>query len=297
MIQNWPIGIPGVVLVAAALVFIALGLKRRPPSVPLTGSGILTSVFGLALLYAAAFPPGPPAWEGYLLLGGGATIDLAVIVWAVADAIVGPNKGILRPDLVERRCKLRLAAGLAVIGGEATALLVIHPAFAAAVLILAASWVLWWLPPSRRLTTSEATVVVARPVEKVFDYMTTIENNASYIPEIKQVVRLTQGPIGKGTVYRARSAHFEWEQEVIEVNPPTSISEHVVAGERNRATTRFESIDEGTRVSFSYEWEMSLARAVIGQGLYVARLRLELPERRQRWYKNLKDVLEADQTA
>src|SRR6267143_1990567 len=61
MIQSWQIGVLGVLLVGIALVLMAFGLRRRPPSVPLTGSGILIAISGLALLYAWAFPPGPPA--------------------------------------------------------------------------------------------------------------------------------------------------------------------------------------------------------------------------------------------
>jgi hypothetical protein len=294
MIQSWQIGVLGVLLVGIALVLMAFGLRRRPPSVPLTGSGILIAISGLALLYAWAFPPGPPAWQGYLLLGGGSVVDLGILVWAFADSIFAPVKGRLRPHLVDRRCELKLAAGLAIVAGEATALFVMHPAFSVSVLALAGLWILWWLPPSRRRMTGETNIIVDRSPAEVFDYVGNFENHLQYVPLLTEVIRTSPGPIGVGTTFRLRTSNFEWEEQFIEFSRPASFSTHALAGERNRATTRFESIDARTRVSFSYEREMGLPRALTGDGFYLEGLRPKLIDLRKGWFKTLKELLEAN---
>jgi hypothetical protein len=56
-------------------------------------------------------------------------------------------------------------------------------------------------PPGHMVENS---IVIAAPAEKVFDYVTDVRREPEWNPQLRQAEKLTPGPIGAGTRYRAR---------------------------------------------------------------------------------------------
>lgn len=51
----------------------------------------------------------------------------------------------------------------------------------------------------------EVTFVVDRPVEAVFDFLADGENDKKFSPRLQEITKVTDGPVGVGTVYRSRA--------------------------------------------------------------------------------------------
>lgn len=49
----------------------------------------------------------------------------------------------------------------------------------------------------------EGSITIRRPVEEVFDFVADERNEPSYNPQMTHVDKVTDGPIGKGTIWRA----------------------------------------------------------------------------------------------
>ena len=52
----------------------------------------------------------------------------------------------------------------------------------------------------------EGEVVIGRPVEVVFDYVADQRNEPRYNPRMVRAEKVTEGPVGKGTVFRSAVA-------------------------------------------------------------------------------------------
>ena len=50
----------------------------------------------------------------------------------------------------------------------------------------------------------EASIGIAAPAEKVFDYVTDVRREREWNPQLREAEKLTPGPIGAGTRYRVR---------------------------------------------------------------------------------------------
>lgn len=61
----------------------------------------------------------------------------------------------------------------------------------------------------------EATVVVDRPIEEVFDFLADGENDKKFSPRVLEITKKTDGPIGEGTVYAStvKDAGIKTERE------------------------------------------------------------------------------------
>jgi hypothetical protein len=49
----------------------------------------------------------------------------------------------------------------------------------------------------------EATVVIDRPMEAVFDFLAAGVNDRTFSPRVQELVKTTDGPVGRGTVFRS----------------------------------------------------------------------------------------------
>jgi carbon monoxide dehydrogenase subunit G len=76
----------------------------------------------------------------------------------------------------------------------------------------------------------EATVLIDRPIEQVFDFLVDGENDKKFSPRVLQIEKKTEGPIRAGTVYASTvkdagiKTEREFELDVVE--RPTRIRWH-----------------------------------------------------------------------
>ncbi len=103
-------------------------------------------------------------------------------------------------------------------------------------------------------------IVIDRPVEDVFDYVADERNEPKYNAQMRLAEKISDGPIGVGTRYRA---------EVVSGGRPVSMLIEVTEYERPRRlaskttisamdiayTLTFEPVPEGTRMRWSGEIE------------------------------------------
>ena len=73
----------------------------------------------------------------------------------------------------------------------------------------------------------EATVLIDRPIEEVFDFLADGENDPKFSPRVQKIEKTTDGPPGEGTVYvstvKDAGLTTQREFELTEFRPPTSI--------------------------------------------------------------------------
>jgi carbon monoxide dehydrogenase subunit G len=76
----------------------------------------------------------------------------------------------------------------------------------------------------------EATVLIDRPIEQVFDFLVDGENDKKFSPRVLEIKKVTDGPIREGTVYASTvkdaGVKTEREFELDVVERPTRIRWH-----------------------------------------------------------------------
>ena len=108
-------------------------------------------------------------------------------------------------------------------------------------------------------STIQSEVVIARPVEEVFDFFLNLDDSAPRVdPELVSVVRAPDGPVKPGTTFQFRQKMFGRPRETTTrftaIEPNRTIRFEAVLGPiRPTATLMFEQARTGTRVSFSAE--------------------------------------------
>jgi hypothetical protein len=93
---------------------------------------------------------------------------------------------------------------------------------------------------------------VARPAEEVFSYLADVTNEAKWNPWASWVRKVSEGPIGRGTVFRGSYQGFgELDQDLSEYQPPRRLTYHSVPkGMRDaRMTFELEPAGSSTRVT------------------------------------------------
>jgi uncharacterized protein YndB with AHSA1/START domain len=102
----------------------------------------------------------------------------------------------------------------------------------------------------------ESTVVIARPVEEVFDFFLDLENSAPKTdPGVGTVVKTPDGPAAPGTTFRFRQQSLgkvrETTTRFTAVEPNRRIAfEAEIGPMRPKCDLSFEQTDRGTRVTF-----------------------------------------------
>jgi carbon monoxide dehydrogenase subunit G len=61
---------------------------------------------------------------------------------------------------------------------------------------------------------------VARPPEEVFDFLVDLRNAPQWEPNCQEVVKTSDGPVGKGTTFRAKKGMGRLESEIVEFDRP-----------------------------------------------------------------------------
>jgi uncharacterized protein YndB with AHSA1/START domain len=103
-------------------------------------------------------------------------------------------------------------------------------------------------------------ILIDRPVEQVFDYVADQRNEPIYNPQMLQSEKITDGPIGVGTRFRATARAqrrtVEMLIEITEYDRPRRLgSRTAMASVDVNGGSTFEPVDGATRMSWS--WEVS----------------------------------------
>jgi carbon monoxide dehydrogenase subunit G len=92
---------------------------------------------------------------------------------------------------------------------------------------------------------------VARPAQEVFSYLADVTNEAKWNPWAKWVRKVSDGPIGPGSVFRGSYQSFgELDQDLTDYEPPRRLTYHSVPkGMRDaRMTFELEPVGGSTKV-------------------------------------------------
>jgi hypothetical protein len=106
----------------------------------------------------------------------------------------------------------------------------------------------------------EGEIVIARPVEEVFDFVADESNEPRYNPRMLRAEKLTPGPIGVGTRFRAEmetmplpaemTTEFTGYERPRRIASTTHLSTMEIHG-----TLTFEPVSDGTRMRWNWEVE------------------------------------------
>ena len=139
----------------------------------------------------------------------------------------------------------------------------------------------------------EGDIVIERPVDEVFDFVADERNEPRYNPRMLSAEKVTDGPIGEGTQFRAETAtrrgSAEMAIEITRYERPsrlessTRLSNMDIAG-----ALTFDPVPEGTRMQ--WVWDVRPRGVLKLMGPFISRM----GERQERIvWTSLKRVLEA----
>jgi len=140
----------------------------------------------------------------------------------------------------------------------------------------------------------EASVVINRPVEEVFEFVTNPENDPQWRSGFLESKQTSEGPKGVGTteqgVVQLLGRRIEWTAEATEYEPNKKVKDKVAAGPMSAEQSQtFEPVEGGTRFTLVLEGETGgffrLAEPIV---IRILQRDLEAD------VANLKDILEAE---
>jgi uncharacterized protein YndB with AHSA1/START domain len=143
------------------------------------------------------------------------------------------------------------------------------------------------------MTKLEASVVINRPVEEVFTFVSDFENSTQWMAELVEAKQTSEGPLGVGTtvsaVAKPLGRRAESTQEVVEYEPNRKFAIKSISGPVNSQDNyTFESVAGGTKVTRVAEAEM-VGFFKLAEPLAVRMMRRQFDTN----FANLKDLLEA----
>lgn len=102
--------------------------------------------------------------------------------------------------------------------------------------------------------------VIGRRPETVFDFVADERNEPRFNPHMLRAVKLSDGPVGKGTRYRATMKSlgrtFDMLTELTEYERPTRLSSRTEMSSADiHGTLTFEPDPAGTRMRWAWEME------------------------------------------
>jgi uncharacterized protein YndB with AHSA1/START domain len=110
------------------------------------------------------------------------------------------------------------------------------------------------------MATFENAVVIGRPIEDVFAFLSDFENVPKWNHAIVETRKVSEGAVGVGTIYRqVRSVPSRSEEsfEVTAYDPPRHLEIQGQLGPfPSRLSYALEALPEGTRVTNSVELEL-----------------------------------------
>jgi hypothetical protein len=119
------------------------------------------------------------------------------------------------------------------------------------------------------VATFENTVTIRRPTAEVFAFLANFENVPSWNYAIVETRKVSQGPVGVGTVYqqvRSVPSRSEERFEVTAYNPPGQLEIRGQLGPfPSRLSYALDAVREGTRVTNSVELELRGPGRLLGR--------------------------------
>jgi hypothetical protein len=137
-------------------------------------------------------------------------------------------------------------------------------------------------------------VLIRRPVNDVFNFVADQRNEPQYNPDMKKSEKLTEGPIGVGTTFRAQmlsGRRAVWMTvEFTQFEPPNLIAENVQMSSMDLSgSIRFDQRPDGTLMKWSWDLKPRGLMALMSPLVGLMGRRLE-----RRIWTNLKHLMEED---
>jgi carbon monoxide dehydrogenase subunit G len=119
------------------------------------------------------------------------------------------------------------------------------------------------------VATFENTVLIARSIEDVFGFLSDLENVPKWNYAIVETRKVSEGPIGVGTVYqqvRSVPSRSEERLEITTYSPPRQLAIRGQLGPfASRLFYALDTIPEGTRVTNTVEVELRGLGRLLGR--------------------------------
>ena len=119
------------------------------------------------------------------------------------------------------------------------------------------------------MATFENTVMIRRPIEDVFAFLADFENIPKWNYAIADARKISEGPVGVGTIYqqvRSVPSRSEERFEVTAYNPPRQLEIRGQLGPfPSRLSYDLAATPEGTRVTNSVELELRGPGRLLGR--------------------------------
>jgi uncharacterized protein YndB with AHSA1/START domain len=126
------------------------------------------------------------------------------------------------------------------------------------------------------VATFENAVMIRRPIEDVFAFLSDFENVPKWNYAIVETRKVSEGPVGVGTIYqqvRSVPSRSEERFEVTAYNPPHQLEVQGQLGPfPSRLTYALAAFPEGTRVTNAVELELRGPGRLLGR-VAVSRVR------------------------
>src|SRR5512132_3360102 len=130
-------------------------------------------------------------------------------------------------------------------------------------------WALGVLRRERRVASFENTVMIRRSIEDVFGFLSDFENVPRWNYAISETHKVSQGPVGMGTIYqqvRSVPSRSEERFEVTAYNPPRHLEIQGQLGPfPSRLAYALDAVPEGTRITNSVELELRGPGRLLGR--------------------------------
>ena len=115
----------------------------------------------------------------------------------------------------------------------------------------------------------ENTVMIRRPIEEVFGFLAQFENVPKWNYAIVETRKVSEGPVGVGTIYqqvRSVPSRSEERFEVTVYNPPRHLEIQGQLGPfPSRLSYALDALPEGTRVTNTVELELRGPGRLLGR--------------------------------
>jgi uncharacterized membrane protein len=106
------------------------------------------------------------------------------------------------------------------------------------------------------MSKATSKITIQRPIEQVFDYVSHMENDPLWCPEVKSVEQESEGEPGIGTTYKIvvafSSDELQGGYEITAYEHPTRLEWKLwQGGIRANNTYRLEAVEGGTRLIYT----------------------------------------------
>ena len=127
---------------------------------------------------------------------------------------------------------------------------------------------------------NEKSIIIHRPIEEVFEYISNLENSVDWQPGLLEVKRITEGPLRVGTIYSSArkflGRKMEASNEFVTYEPNKQVVFTGSSGPMTFLTSfTFEDTGEGTRFTTLIEMQPG-GLLGLAEGLIASNLRQEM---------------------